>query len=171
MILDGCWKTELWYHTIKLRFWSIFLHNNQGFVAHQINKNVLYSAVIARKIYEDDIHYKKEADKSGFKLPEQPLLDYRIQVTEFPFIGDETFIIERVIPDNYSTGKENNNYLAKDICNYIIHSFVWAVAKYENSDKTVFCVASDKMKTRSLFAVTVDEWIRYLKACIEYSVI
>lgn len=180
MILDGYWKIELLANSLKLKFWSFFLRSSEGFVAHQINKNVLHSAVIARKIYEDDIHYKKEADRynkqrvedqlSEIHLPEMPLLTYRIDVTEFPFVGDKDFIIERIIPDNYSTGS-NNNYLAKDICNYVIHAFVWGVARYINSREVVFCVASDKNKEEKLILVRISDWIKYLKACIEYSVI
>ena len=180
MILDGYWKSELWLCAIKLRFWSFLLHSGEGFVAHQINKNVLHSAVIARKIYEDDIHYKKEADRYNKRraddqlpeihLPEMPLLTYKIAVTEFPFVGDKDFIIERIIPDNYSTGSINS-YLAKDICNYVIHAFVWCVTKYSNSREAVFCVASDKNKEEKLIAVKISEWIIFLRACIEYSTI
>lgn len=156
------------------------MRSSEGFAAHQINKNVLHSAVIARKIYEDDIHYKKEADRynkqrvedqlPGIHLPEMPLLTYKIDVTEFPFVRDKDFIIERIIPDNYISGL-NNCYLAKDICNYVIHAFVWCVTKYANTREVVFCVASDKNKEEKLIAVKISEWIKYIKACVECSTI
>ncbi len=54
MILDGYWKRELIHNKRSLKFWlkvgSVFDKHAE----HQVNKAILYSAVIIRKMFEDE---------------------------------------------------------------------------------------------------------------------
>ena len=169
MILDGYWKRELRKNAITLRFWCAFSVFSSSFIEHQVNKSILYSAVIIRKMFEDEKGAESEIRKSEIPMPPLKLLKYKVKVTVYPFSGDENFIIERVIPENYDC----KNAVEKEIelntlCNQIIHSFVWSIA-YEPKPHKIFGVffASDKAKEDVLCVLEPDELIKAIKFCVE----
>lgn len=164
MILDGYWKSEIKKLIRKLNFWS--KRANCLYTEHQVNKAILYSAIVVRKMLEDELWAMKEIQNASIPLPDFKLLDYRIQVTKYPFSGDKDYIAERVIPDNYKDGNETLDIETKIICNSIIHSFVWNLA-YSGDNLLGFLISSDYDKIKVLYLVSIDEWIKYLRYVFE----
>ncbi len=98
-----------------------------------------------------------------------PVLQYKIDAIEYSFIGDEEYITEKLVPENYKFGIVSS-FPAKDIANYIIHAFVWNLAVYLGEKKDIgFAVSSDRNKTDKLYFVRVKDWIDYILFCIENS--
>ena len=74
MILDGYWKLELKKSIDALRFWrkvAGLLHTE--FFDHQVNRQILYSAMIVRKIIEDEKWAKKDLQDSSLPMPPLPI--------------------------------------------------------------------------------------------------
>lgn len=169
MILDGYWKKELKHNIHILKLWMKLSKAFHDYAKHQINKSVLYSAVIIRKMFEDEKDAELELKKTTLPMPPLKLLKYKVKVRVYPFFGDERFIVERVIPENY----DYKNAAIKDIelnklCNQIIHSFVWSLA-YDQDLKKIKSVlfASDKAKEDVLYLLELKEFIKAIDFCIE----
>ena len=105
MILDGYWKRELVHNKRMLKFWlkvgSVF----DKYAEHQVNKSILYSAVIIRKMFEDEKAAETVLKNGNLPMPLLRLLNYKVKITAYPFSGDADLITERVIPDNYDYSK------------------------------------------------------------------
>ena len=80
MILDGYWKSELHRYTLQLRFWSSLCRWTGSFAEHQVNKYLLYSAAIIRKLIEDEVDAKNEFQNSEYGIPELALLHYELLI-------------------------------------------------------------------------------------------
>jgi hypothetical protein len=109
MILDGYWKKELSYHIKQIKLWQFLSQNHSYYAEHQINKYVLYSAIVIRKMIEEEKGAEKQFKASSLTMPKLYLLDYKVPVLRFKFTGDDSFILHRVITDYYS-GERNKRY-------------------------------------------------------------
>ena len=168
MILDGYWKLELHRYILWLRFWSALCKWTGSFAEHQVNKYLLYSAAIIRKLIEDEADAKKERQNSEYEMSELALLHYDLPATEYQFDGDEDFILHKVIEDNYNAGSRNVMVEAKTICNSIIHSYIWNLAYSEGKRGAAgFLTASDREKDKKLYFVRINDWIGYINYCKE----
>lgn len=168
MILDGFWKLELHRYTLQLRFWSFLCKWTGSYAEHQVNKYLLYSATIIRKLFEDEVDAKKEFQNSGYSMPELELLHFELPALEYPFDGEEDFILHKFIPDNYKAGSRSITVEAKSICNSIIHSCVWNLVYSDAKRGTVgFLTASDWEKNKKLYFIKISDWIGYINYCKE----
>lgn len=169
MIFDGYWKKELIQNAKKLCFWCKCSKIYPSYAEHQINKMVLYSAVVMRKFFEDEKHAETTIKKVDMPMPTMKLLEYKVKVLVYPFSGDEEFIIENVIPGNYDC----KNAVIEEIelnklCNQIIHSYVWSVSYSKQSKKlNGMLFASDKAKTKELYLLELNEFIKAINFCVE----
>lgn len=169
MIFDGYWKKELIQNAKKLCFWYKCLKIYPSYAEHQINKMVLYSAVIMRKLFEDEKHAETTIKKADMPMPPLKLLEYKVKVSVYPFLGDEEFIIENVIPEIYDC----KNAIIEEIelnklCNQIIHSYVWSVSYSKQSKKlNGLLFASDKAKAKELYLLELNEFIKAINFCVE----
>ena len=169
MILDGYWKKELERNIRSLETWLKLSCAFSDYAKHQVNKAILYSAIIMRKMFEDEKGAEIALKKADMPMPPLQLLKYKVKVTVYPFVGDKSFIAERVIPDNYDC----NNVVEKEIelntlCNQIIHSFVWTVAHEQKKHKiSGVLFASDKVKDNVLYLLKPQEFIKAIRFCIE----
>ncbi len=169
MILDGCWKKELKYNARLLAFW-IKVSDKVGIYAeHNVNKYILYSAIIIRKMLEDEKGAETALKNSNMHMPPLELLKYKVKVTTYPFSGDKNFIIERAIPENYNQEEVVNEEIPLNtLCNQIIHSFIWSVVHEQTSLKICEVVfASDKEKANVLYALNPEDFIKAINFCVE----
>lgn len=134
MILDGYWKLELNRYARRLKFWGRLCGGTGTYAEHQVNKYLLYSAAIIRKLIEDETDAKKQIENSSLPMPELALLHYELPAVEYAFDGDEEFILHKVIARYYQSGNRNVTVEAKMICNSIIHSYIWNLA-YQSESK------------------------------------
>ena len=105
MILDGYWKRELLRNKRSLKLWLKLSNVFHFYAQHQVNKAILYSAVIIRKMFEDEKGAETEIKKTSMSMPPFKILKYKVTVTVYPFSGDKDFVVERVIPENYDYKK------------------------------------------------------------------
>ncbi len=170
MLLDGYWKKEL-KHNIKILKFGIKLSGKfTQYAEHQINKSILYSAIIIRKMFEDEKGAETYiSKKKSIPMPPLKLLKYKVKVTAYPFSGNKDFIINRVIPNNYNheNAIEEQIELNK-LCNQIIHSYLWSVV-YERETFKICEVlfASDKAKSDVLYSLNLKEFIKAVEFCVE----
>ena len=168
MILDGYWKLELKRYVRRLRFWGRLCGGTGTYSEHQVNKNLLYSAAIIRKLIEDEADTKKKIEKTSLPMPELALLHYNIPVVEYAFDGDKDFILHKVIADYYHAGNQSITVEAKTICNSIVHSYIWNLAYSRGKKGSIgFLIASDFDKEKKLYFVRLKDWIVYLNYCKE----
>ena len=169
MILDGYWKRELLRNKRSLKLWLRLSHVFYFYAQHQVNKAILYSAVIIRKMFEDEKGAETEIKKTSMPMPPFKILKYKVNVTVYPFSGDKDFVVERVIPENYDYKKAVTEEIELNkLCNQIIHSFVWSVAYSEGLNKIHSVLfASDKAKAEVMYLLKPDEFIKAIDFCIE----
>lgn len=168
MILDGYWKLELNRYVRRLKFWDGLCGGTGTYAEHQVNKYLLYSAAIIRKLIEDEADAKKQIENSSLQMPELALLHYDLPATEYVFDGDKDFILHKVITDYYHAGNCSIIVEAKTICNSIVHSYIWNLA-YGTDRKGIigFLTASDFDKEKKLYFVKLTDWIDYINYCKE----
>lgn len=167
MILDGYWKIELLRNKLSLKIWYKLGNVFNKLAEHQINKAILYSAVIMRKMFEDEKGAENEIKKTSMSMPPFNILKYKVNVTVYPFSGDKDFIVERVIPENYDYKKAVTKEIGLNkLCNQIIHSYVWSVVHSQNKIYGVM-FASDKYKTDGAYLLVIEDFIRAIEFFIE----
>ena len=170
MILDGYWKLELKKSIDALRFWrkvAGVIHTD--FTDHQVNRQILYSAVIVRKIIEDEKWAKKDLKDSTLPMPPFSILHSEIKVIEYPYVGDKDFIGFRPWADNYDVDGRTASVLPLEYAfNSIIHSYVWSLVRYEKKkDIAAFVMASDKYKAQCMYLIMLDDWLDKLQLCLD----
>ena len=174
MILDGYWKKELSYHIKQIKLWQFLSQNHSYYAEHQINKYVLYSAIVIRKMIEEEKDAEKQFKASSLTMPNLYLLDYKVPVLRFKFTGDDSFILHRVITDYYQEKGTSDTLEAEYVGNNIIHSYIWGLGYSSDKQKNRiegFMVASDRYKAKYLYYITLDNWISYIEYCIHHSTI
>ena len=174
MIFDGYWKKELKYHIKQIRLWQYLSANHSKYAEHQINKYVLYSAIVIRKMIEEEKDAEKQFKASTLKMPVLYLLNYKVPVLRFKFSGDDSFILHRIITDYYKDKAVKDTLEPEYVGNNIIHSYIWGLGYSDVKDKrriTHFMVSSDKFKSKYLYSISLNDWIAYVEYCINKSTI
>lgn len=166
MIFDGMWKWELKKQSMAIWFWQKFFMLD-NFAEHQLTKTVLYSAIVIRKVIEDSFEFNAFAKKNNYNVDKERILEANLQGTKYAFVGDEEWYVrEKVFPSEYDTGKKVK-INSKDVCNWIVHSYCWAVVKSDESKKySGFLIASDFDKVKYIHFVPFKEWNQFIELVI-----
>lgn len=61
--------------------------------------------------------------------------------------------------------------LGKNVCNWILHSYVFSFLFEENGNILGFMVSSDYDRNKALYTVTLDAWINFMKFVISDDVV
>lgn len=72
MVFDGSWKWELKKLSWAISFWKRTSAYGE-YSKHQLNRAILYSAVIIRKAIEEEIELEKLAKDKNITLPGKTL--------------------------------------------------------------------------------------------------
>lgn len=166
MIFDGHWKWEL-----EKLSWSISLWRRlpffQGFAEHQLNRAILYSATILRKLIEDETEAKEIAKTAGLSLAKQKTTHAMLMATRYPYTAEKGWTVRGIFrTGDYGPGN-TVSLKSKDVCNWLIHSCIWSLAK--NATRKCysgFLVASDFDREKFIHFITFDEWQRLIKLAI-----
>ncbi len=178
MIFDGYWKKELRMYAKQIKRWQKLSSSqllNRKYVEHQLNKYILYSAIVIRKMIEEEKDAEKMSEKFIKTNPNAPkplleLLHYDIPVMRFAFNGDKDFILHKVIPDYYKGKGEKTKIDANRAGNSIIHSYIWNLGYADNQKRSRvegFLVASDYDKEQFLYCISLSDWANYVLYCAE----
>ena len=126
MIFDGRWKWELQKLLWSISVWRRF-PSYSDFAEHQLNRAILYSATILRKVIEDETEAEEIAKKATILLPKQETLHTSLSAIKYPYIGEEGWAIRsKLYTPDYGIGQAVT-IKAKDICNWLLHSYVWSI--------------------------------------------
>lgn len=177
MLFDGYWKKELIHNKKIIKKWRNRTGLFRDYAEHQVNKAILYSSVIIRKMFEDEKYAEKEIKKihleplpeGNIQLPALDIINYKAEVIVYPFEGDKELINNHMNLENYN----RRDYVIKEIelnqiCNLIIHSFVWSSVFCEG-EKEIYGVvfSSDKEKANFLYLMQIDTFIKIIDFCLE----
>ena len=170
MIFDGRWKWEL-----KQLSWEIVIWRGLPILGdlaeHRLNRAILYSAIILRKIIEDEEEAESIAKEGNIPLPEQKTIHTSLKVIKYPYAGEEGWTIRsKFCSSDYGKG-QTVCVKVKDVCNWLLHSYVWAVA-HNAKQRTFagFLVASDYDKEKFVHYISFDEWKKGINDVIENAV-
>lgn len=178
MILDGYWKSELRKSVVALRFWRrVAGAVHTGFASHQVNRWILYSAVVVRKIIEDEKWAKNEWESwippdPSIPVPPMPpfaILHSKMNVIAYPYVGDKDFVGFYPWADNYNAdGRKTEELALEHVCNSIIHSYVWSLSHCKKKrEVTAFLTASDRYKAQCVYVIKLDDWLDKIRFCLE----
>ena len=166
MIFDGMWKWEIKKQSNAILFWQFFSVLDI-FAEHQLTKAVLYSAIVTRKIIEDSKEIIEIAKEHNWILPKDEILGAKLEATKFPFVGDDVWYMRgKVFTSEYGSG-EKVEISSREICNWLVHSYCWGIAKKEGRNKYYgFLIASDYDKVKYIHFISFKEWRRFLELVV-----
>ena len=170
MLSDGYWKLELKRTIRVLRFWRKMAGGLQtARLEHQINRQILYSAMIVRKIIENEKWAKNDLKDSTLTMPPFPILHADIKVIECPYTGDKDLVGVRPWLDNYDVdGSRSSKLMLEHACNSIIYSYVWDLVRYEKKkDIAGFLCASDRYKSKCMYLIMLEDWLEKVQFCLD----
>lgn len=72
MIFDGQWKRELKTLSREIAFWRKMSFVS-GYAEHRLNRAVLYSATVLRKVIKDEVEAESIAKKTNISLQSRKL--------------------------------------------------------------------------------------------------
>lgn len=174
MILDGYWKRDLFRIRLSLlfggRFGTIF---GNEYASHIINKGLLYSSAIIRKIAEDEKDAESVIKINNWKLPELPVIQLEVPFMFYPHVDPDKFFVNgKLCLEDYDlhagTSKDISIFAA---CNQIIHSYVWQTVNRKKFGIYGVFFASDREKEKGVYFLTIENWIKVLKKVIKESTI
>lgn len=167
MIFDGRWKWEL-----KKQSWAISLWQKAPsygeYGKHKLNRAVLYSATVLRKVIEDEIEAEEVAKEQNWTLPECKIMSGVISATKYPYTDEDGWAFRgKICVSSYGEGQAAS-LKVKDVCNWLLHSYVWGVAGYADQKGFAgFLVASDFDKEKFVHFVSFDEWQKVIDVAIK----
>lgn len=158
MIFDSKWESELKHLSWEISFWCR-LSILGSFAEHQLNRAVLYSATILRKIIEDETEAEAIAKEVNMPLPKLKTVHYSLEAIRYQYTGEEGWTIRsKLCASDYGKGQDVH-VSAKNVCNWLLHSYVWGVAHTSDEKNFAgFLVASDFDKEKFVHYVSFKEW-------------
>lgn len=169
MVFDGHWKWEAQILSWELSIWSKGLFPSK-YAEHRINRAILYSATILRKIIEDEMEANSLFEERGTQLPHPFLLHTTLPAIRFLYTGEEggTFR-SKLCSEDYRSGLKVA-LPVKDVCNWLLHSYVWSLGWSSGKNAlNGFFVSSDYDKEKYVHAIQFSDWQNILKLCITES--
>lgn len=124
----------------------------------QIEKSIFFSAFIIRKLIDCATKVSDEVDKYSFHLKAVKPLRNIDRMHRWAEFNDYDW------DNHYSL-----TALGKDICNWLIHSYVFFI-EHDEQNKRYFCVCSDFDRNKFLYKVDIDDWLQYIDYVITDSI-
>ena len=167
MLLDGYWKRDLIKFRRQLKCWShrgdCIIHE---YAEHQINRGLLFSAAIIRKIIEDEIDAQAILKKDNLPMAPFKILHYTIPMRVYKHTDEEKiFLVSKIVLSDYDVEhSETVDMSLKDACNQIIHSYVWSPVLSGKKNDIIYGVifASDRAKEKCAYLLKIEDWINTL---------
>lgn len=158
MIFDGQWKRELLKLSREITFWRKmpFLDH---IAAHRLNHAILYSAIVLRKIIEEEAEAEKiitasrknamsEEDLETFfrnqgmseeliqqfieanrQPPTFATLHYMVEIMEFPYKSEDDLTVRGMLSADNYGAGKKTTLALQKVCNHLVHSYVWSLTR------------------------------------------
>lgn len=161
MIFDGQWKRELQKFSREITFWrkmTMFSH----IAEHRLNRAILYSAIVLRKIIEEE----KEAEEIDIALRENAMskeeleavyreqgmsaefialfavahsqpptfatLHYMVEIMEFPYKSEDDLTVRGMLSADNYGAGKKTTLALQKVCNHLVHSYVWSLTQADD---------------------------------------
>lgn len=116
-----------------------------------IEKGIFYSAFIIRKLLDCGGKLSDEADLYVIRAKSIKPLVHIDLMQRWP---EE---------DSHDWENEKNVTVAgKDVCNWLIHSYLFFVEQEEGEPIISFCVSSDYDRNKTLYKISMKDWLAYI---------
>lgn len=104
-------------------------------------------------------------------MPKLTIINSEIKAIRYPYTAKDGWTVRgKLCAADYGKGTDIS-LRTKDVCNWLIHSYVWGVAHYTNEKKYAgFLVASDYDKEKFVHFISFDEWVKLIKFVVEDAV-
>ena len=116
-----------------------------------IEKSIFYSAFIIRKLIDCFGKLSDEADKYSLLVNCRTPLKQVNQLNRLP--DENSHDWETVM---------SKTVRAKDVCNWLIHSYIFCLPIDDSGTINSFFVTSDYDRNKILYEVSINEWIDYM---------
>ena len=169
MVFDGHWKWDVQKLSWELSVWRKLLFPSE-YAKHRLNRAILYSATILRKIIEDEQEAEKIFRENGKTIPHKLLTQTKLSAIRHPYTAEDGWTIRgKLCPEDYGSGTKVE-LSVKDVCNWLLHSYVWSLA-WDSDKKSYagFLVASDFDREKYVHAIHFSDWQTVLKLCVDES--
>ena len=170
MIFDSRWKWELRKLSRAISVWRR-LPVFSSFAEHQLNRAILYSATILRKVIEDETEAEEIVRAAGGTLPGYKTIHTILTAIKYPYTAQEGWTVRGIFrAGDYGPGNIVS-LKSKDVCNWLIHSCIWRLAQTaEGNGYSGFLVASDFDREKYIHFVSFGEWQRLIKLAIAHGI-
>ena len=170
MLIDHHWKSELKRLCHEITFWknaTVFYE----YAKYRLSRSLLYSAIILRKMFEDEIEVESISKEKRWQLPKLTIINSETKAIRYSYTAEYEWMVRgKLCASDYGKGSDVS-LRTKDVCNWLIHSYVWGIAHYTDERKYAgFLVASDYDKGKFVHFISFDEWIKLIKFVLENAV-
>lgn len=150
-------ESHPWKLDLRRRLRLIRKYNTAGLLERDddsaytiLEKCVFYSAFIIRKLIEC-VRLSDDAERYSFQAIGIKPVKHIDRMHHWP---DE---------NSHDWEKEARITVAgKDLCNWLIHSFVFFFEFEENGLISSFCISSDYDRNKILYKIALNDWISYM---------
>ena len=116
-----------------------------------IEKSIFYSAFIIRKLLDCGGKLSDEASRYVIKAKSiKPLVHINL-MQRWPEEDSHDWEHEKIVAVS-----------GKDVCNWLIHSYLFFVEFDEGGAIISFCVSSDFDKNKVLYKISITDWVEYI---------
>ena len=116
-----------------------------------IEKGIFYSAFIIRKLIDCGGKLSDEADNYSIQVKAIKPLKHIDNLNRWPEEDSHDWEHEKQL-----------TVAGKDICNWLIHSYLFFSEFEENGPMLAFCVSSDYDRNKILYKISMCDWLRYI---------
>ncbi len=149
------WKEDLLKYSSKLKN---RINQKKWFDSSLANteKEIMLSAFMIRKLGESN------------RISDE-LINQNVKILEYENNGKKIDIIRRLAPERFFKidNPHRGTISINDLCNSIIHSYVFVLIFYDNTFKS-FWVASDHNRYKRLYEIEIDQYINILNEIGSY---
>jgi len=147
------WKQDLLRRKYLITKYNSFeqFEKNSDAAYTVIEKAIFYSAFIIRKLIDCKSKLSDEADNYKFQVQARKPLKQIDLMHRWPESDSHDWENEISITIN-----------GREICNWLIHSYVFFTMEDEDVPVSHFCVSSDFDRNKYLYMISMDDWIKYI---------
>ena len=152
------YETNIWKKDLKKQIKIIKkyntteqIENDEEFFYSVMEKSIFYSAFIIRKLIDCKTKMSDEAD--NYELLVESIKATRTMTLFHNFPDDNDYDWEN---------KEKEIVKGRNICNWLIHSYVYFLM-FDGDKVWDFCVSSEYKRNKTIYKISLESWVDYMK--------
>ena len=156
-----------WKQDLARRRYLFLRHNttehfqeNEDGIYTILEKSVFYSAFIIRKLI--DFHEKLSDEADRYKINTQKYIPIKEINALHNWPNETSHEWERV---------QTEKKYGRDLCNWLIHSYVFSFTYNEEGTIEGFFLSSDYDRNKALYYIDINDWLEYVRYISSDSVV